>query len=204
MRVKKSFFAFKKRPAFVVASPLVMKVKTKDMSTFAIYAFVITGLYIFYMAVAILMDLFGKKGQKKDSTEVFNNADMGGDDEEEHSTVVDETDDGYAVHHPSEENLLPPADEEQVEDEETAVYDEGDGADQEEQPVDTNPDDEDLLEQESMESKAAYESLKAVQESMDTVQPSYQEEFRSEEYAFVMAQPISQRSKMLKKIIERV
>ena len=68
------------------------------MSAFAIYAFVVTGLYIVYMAVAILMDLFGKKGQKKDSAEEFNNSDMaGGEDDSECGTLVDETPDGYST-----------------------------------------------------------------------------------------------------------
>ena len=169
------------------------------MSTFAIYAFVVTGLYIVYMAVAILMDLFGKKGQKKDSSEVFNNADMEGDADEEHSTIVDETDGGYAIHHEDEEPPVP-ADDEVPEHEEVADDEDGDGTVQEEQPVDTNPDDEDLLEEESLESQAAYESLKAVQEKMDSVEPFYQEELRSEEYAFMMAQPISQPSRILRQI----
>jgi len=172
------------------------------MSTFAIYAFVVTGLYIAYMAGAILMDLFGKKGQKKDSTEVFNNSDMGGDADEERSTVVDETDDGYAVHHPGEE---PPAiSDEDTDQGETVTFvdDDGEGTAQEEQPVDTNPDDEDLLEEESMESKAAYESLKAVQEQMDAVQPTYQEEYRSDEFGFVMAQPISSKTRILRKMVK--
>ena len=170
------------------------------MSTFAIYAFVVTGLYIIYMAVAIMMDLFGKKGQKKDNSEVFNNSDMGGDvDDEERSTVVDETDDGYAVRHPDDESPSASG-EELLEQEETETFVDGDGSPEGEQPVDTNPDDEDLLEQESMESKAAYESLKAVQEQMDAVQPTYQEEYRSEEFAFMMAQPISQSSRILRRI----
>ena len=68
------------------------------MNAFAIYAFVVTGLYIVYMAVAILMDLFGKKGQKKDTAEEFNNSDMsGGDDDGEGGTLVDETPDGYST-----------------------------------------------------------------------------------------------------------
>lgn len=171
------------------------------MSTFAIYAFVVTGLYIAYMAGVIMMDLLGKKGQKKDSTEVFNNSDMGDDADEERSTVIDETDDGYAVHHPGEESPVISDDDSEQSETDTFIGDDDEGTAQEEQPVDTNPDDEDLLEQESMESMAAYESLKAVQEQMDAVQPTYQEEYRSDEFGFVMAQPISSKTRILRQLV---
>ena len=54
------------------------------MGAFAIYAFVVTGLYILYMSAVIMKDLFGKKGQKKDAAEEFNTADIG----EESSTSI--------------------------------------------------------------------------------------------------------------------
>lgn len=171
------------------------------MSTFAIYAFVVTGLYIAYMSGAIMMDLFSKKGQKKDSTEVFNNSDMGDDADEERSTVVDETDDGYTFHHPVEESTVISDDDSDQGEATNYVDDDGEGTAQEEQPVDINPDDEDLLEEESMESKAAYESLKAVQEQMDAVYPTYQEEYRSDEFGFVMVQPISSKTRILRKMV---
>ena len=41
------------------------------MGAFAIYAFVVTGLYILYMSAVIMKDLFGKKGQKKEVSVVF-------------------------------------------------------------------------------------------------------------------------------------
>ena len=172
------------------------------MSTFAIYAFVITGLYIVYMAVAILMDLFGKKGQKKDDSEVFNNSDMSGEGDEERSTVVDETDDGYAVHQLGEEPEIPSDNNADYDDEQRSEEEDNvDDVEQEEQPVDTNPDDEDLLEQESQESQAAYESLKAVQARMDAVQATYQDEYRSDEFAVMMAQPMNQKNRILRQIV---
>ncbi len=170
------------------------------MSTYAIYAFVVTGLYIVYMAIAIMMDLFGKKGQKKDNSEFFNNSDIGDDVQEEQSTVVDETDDGYAVHHPGDYPEIP-TDDEQEEMQMVDPDEDPDTVDQSEQPVDANPDDEDLLEQESKESMAEYESLKAVQANMDTVQPFYQEEYNSNEFAVIMAQPIDSQSHILRKIV---
>lgn len=162
------------------------------MSGFAIYAFVITGLYIIYIGVVILMDLFVKKDQKKDSSEEFNNSGMV-DADEDSSTVVDETSDGYAVRHPGDAVEDEPV--EEVEDEDSEVP-------QEEQPAYDNPDDEELLEQESLESQAEYESLKAVQASMDAVTPSYQDEYRSDDFAVLMAQPIKQKSRILRHFVD--
>jgi len=170
--------------------------KKKNMSAFAIYAFVVTGLYIVYMAVAILMDLFGKKGQMKDSAEEFNNSDMsGGEDDSEGGTLVDETPDGYSTRSASDSgDGVSPEEKDDSEDDEH--YD--DEVDQKEQLVVESPDDEELLNQESQESQAAYESLKAVQEQMDPVSPHYQDEYRSEDFAVLMAQPMSQKSRILR------
>lgn len=67
------------------------------MSTFTIYAFVVTGVYILYIGTMIVIDLFKKKGVKKDDAEVFSTADMN-DDQPEQSTVIDETEDGFQIH----------------------------------------------------------------------------------------------------------
>ncbi len=168
------------------------------MSVFAIYAFVVTGLYIVYMAVAILMDLFGKKGQKKDGAEEFNNSDLsGGVDDSEGGTLVDETPDGYTTRDAIEADDDSHADD--TGDESSTVVD--DEVEQVEQVVVDSPDDEDLLNQESQESQAAYESLKAVQEKMDPVSPHYQDEYRSEDFAVMLAQPMSQKSRILRSFV---
>ncbi len=168
------------------------------MSAFAIYAFVVTGLYIVYVAVAILMDLFGKKGQKKDSTEEFNNSDMsGGDDDGEGGTLVDETPDGYSTRDANEVD----GDLHVVETDEESVTVDDEEVSQEEQVVVDSPDDEELLSQESQESQVAYESLKAVQEQMDPVSPYYQDEYRSTDFAAMMAQPMSQKSRILRSYV---
>lgn len=164
--------------------------KKKDMSVFAIYAFVITGLYILYMAVTILLDLFGKKGQKKESVEEFNNSDM--NDDEEGSSVVDETAGGYTVQQPGAVTPVIPVSEEK----EPVPEQEHD---QEDSYVEEVVDDDTLLEQESRESMEAYESLKAVQAQMDAVLPSYQDEYRSDDFAVMMAQPVNHRSRILRK-----
>ena len=48
------------------------------MSAFGIWAIILTGIYLIYYPVVIFLDLFGKKGQKKDGVEVF---DTGAGDE---------------------------------------------------------------------------------------------------------------------------
>ena len=170
------------------------------MGVFTIYAFVVTGLYILCMAVLILMDLFGKKGQKKDNVEEFNNSDMSGDDDsDEGGTLVDETPNGEATRSAddsgsSAENIV---EEEESDDAEHA----DDEVEQQEQLVDDGPDDEELLNQEMEESQAYYESLKAVQEQMDPISPHYQDEYRSEDFAVIMAQPMSQKSRILRNFV---
>ena len=168
------------------------------MSAFVIYAFVVTGIYIVYMSVAILMDLFGKKGQKKDTAEVFNNSDMSGDDDDsEGGTLVDETPDGYSTRDANVVDIDSPDDD--SDDDSSSVAD--DEVEQEEQVVDDNPDDDSLLNHECKESQAYYESLKAVQDQMDPVSPHYQDEYRSSDFAAMMAQPMSQKSRILRSFV---
>ena len=62
-------------------------------------------------------------------------------------------------------------------------------------------DDEDLLEEESEESKAAYESLKAIQEQMNAVQPSYEEDYQGDEFAVMMAQPMESSQKIIRHVM---
>lgn len=167
------------------------------MSALAIYVFVVTGLYFVYMAVVIMMDLFSKTGQKKDDSEVFDNADMGVDNAEEESTVVDESDNGYITHKPGESL----GNEGAVGDVSAGSNDDEDSHD--DRTVDEKVNDEDILEQESQESQAAYESLKAVQANMDAVTPVYQDEYSSSDFAVIMAQPINNKTKILRQIIRQ-
>ena len=177
------------------------------MGVFAIYAFVVTGLYILYMSAVIMKDLFGKKGQKKDVSEEFNTADIG----EESSTVIDETEDGFHVHQSGEvadDTQQEPAEAEYSDDgsssashlaaakEDTVSADSSPQEDQE-QPVDENPDDETLLEEESEASLAEYERLIAVKKEMLSIKPSYQDEYMNEEYRVSTAKPLSEQSRIL-------
>ena len=68
---------------------------------------------------------------------------------------------------------------------------------QEEQPVEDNPDDEDLLNQESEASVHQFEELKeSVQEKMIVARPKYQEEFDSREYHIASSQPMDKPMQM--------
>ena len=64
------------------------------MSAFGIWAIILTGIYLIYYPVVIALDLFGKKGQKKEGVEVFDtgtgdDATVMEDDEEEAPAKVD-------------------------------------------------------------------------------------------------------------------
>ena len=162
------------------------------MSTFAIYAFVVTGLYILYMAVVILLDLFGRKDQKKEGAEVIINRDMSGvADDEDVGTYVDEVPDGYSTRSVAD-----------VSSDDAPVDFSGDeDVGREEQPVDVALDDEEVLHQEMEASLSAYASLKAVQEQADPAVPSFQGECPSEDFAVVLSQPMSHKSRILRHFV---
>ena len=63
------------------------------MSSYFIFALVLTGLYIVYYAVNITRDLYGKKGTEKTDEEVF---DLGAPEEEE-SVAVTESESGFSI-----------------------------------------------------------------------------------------------------------
>lgn len=153
------------------------------MSVFTIYAIVLTGIYIIYYPVTIMMDLFGKKGQKKDGVEVFNTGDMTVDDEEEETgTVVSETADGYHV------GDLP----ETPESEQAA----GDYVQQPEpEPQVLTP-----AEEQDRKDQELYDSL--LQDNYQVIIPEYQEEYDSASYMVAMQQPINSKSKILRQIID--
>ena len=63
------------------------------MSSYFIFALVLTVLYIVYYAVNITRDLYGKKGTEKTDEEVF---DLGAPEEEE-SVAVTESESGFSI-----------------------------------------------------------------------------------------------------------
>lgn len=162
------------------------------MGAFTIYAFVVTVLYIGYMAVVITMDTVGRKGQKKDGPEEFDTAGMVDDVVEETSTVVNETDGGFEVGIGSTAR--------QHRQDLEYSDDTDDDVEQEEQPVD-DLDDETVLLQESKQSQTAYEQVVAIQsQGMVSVKPDYQDEYLSEEFSVTTAQPMERELKIVRKI----
>ncbi len=165
------------------------------MSAFVIYCIVITGLYLIYMTVIITMDLFGKKGQKKDDLEVFNTSDE--ESPETQPTAVTETEGGYS---------LLPADGQPSDDGSIVINgdEEGDTDDEDEEEPVTDPDDDSDLEEEALESMTAYESLKDLSNNFDVVYPFFQEEHDNSTFSFLLAQPLNKESKILRQIVDQV
>ena len=64
------------------------------MSSYFIFALVLTVLYIVYYAVNITRDLYGKKGTEKTDEEVF---DLGPMDATEESVEVSENETGFSI-----------------------------------------------------------------------------------------------------------
>lgn len=180
------------------------------MGTFTIYAFVVTGLYIFYMGAVMMMDIAGDKKKKKAGVEEFSTDGMVGDTGEESSMVIDETEDGFRVHvyEPDDQSCDASSErsdgvdgqetQEVSENEETA-----DDAEvfQDEQPVDDLDDELSLL-QESDESLSAFERVKAVQrQDMVGLVPDYSHVYNSKEYAVINRQPIGHLMSIAREII---
>ena len=157
------------------------------MSTFTIYAFVVTGVYILYIGTMIVIDLFKKKGVKKDDAEVFSTADMN-DDQPEQSTVIDETEDDQSEAEKSQTAKKIPLTTEKPS--------------EEHQPQAQEPlDDDAILAEEGMQSQAYYNSLKEVQRQMDSVIPTYQKSLRSDVMAAEMSKRIDKQTQIYHEII---
>ena len=90
----------------------------------------------------------GKKDKKKEDVEEFNTADAG----EEKSTVIDETAEGFVVRNGDDDtqgDLDNSDSSDNAAQSQQMLQGDDDDVAQEEQPVEDNPDDEDLLNQES-------------------------------------------------------
>lgn len=180
------------------------------MGTFTIYAFVVTGLYIFYMGAVMMMDIAGDKKKKKAGVEEFSTDGMVGDAGEESSTVIDETEDGFRVHVDESDDQSGDSTAEGangVGGQETQDVSENEETDddeevfQEEQPID-DLDDESPLLQESEESLSAFELVKAVQkQDMVGMVPDYSHVYNSKEYAVINRQPIGHLMSIAREII---
>lgn len=164
------------------------------MSTFTIYAFVVTGVYILYIGTMIVLDLFRKKGVKKDDAEVFSTVDMN-DDQPEQSTVIDETEDGFQIQKQNQESS-------EAETGQTAknIPLTIENPFEEHQPQEPLDDDA-ILAEEGMQSQAYYNSLKEVQRQMDSVIPTYQKPLRSDVMAAEMSKRIDKQTQIYHEII---
>ena len=179
------------------------------MGTFMIYAIVVTILYLLYMTVTIAVDLYGKKGQRKDDSELIIASEDGGDDEET-AHVVSETDGGYAI---GQDNLEPPVEGHDLEEEgtDTGNVDESgepeneedeEEVEQAEQPVEDDPDDT-LLFEESLAEQTTYENMmREMNERLEPTVPSFQHQYTSEEFAFIIAQPMNKATKIMRTILK--
>ena len=155
------------------------------MSAFTIYAIVLTGIYIIYYPVTIMMDLFGKKGQKKDGVEVFNTEDM--DDADEYSgTVVSETDGGYHVGGGEADDAGQVVVDEPIPDP---------VVEPERSDVPLTPADE-----EQQRDQHLYETLK--EEQLNPISIDYQEEYDAASYMVAMQQPLSSKTRIFRQIVE--
>lgn len=77
------------------------------MSSYFIFAIVLTVLYVIYYAVIIIQDLYGKKGTEKSGEEVF---DLGPEDITEKSIDVSENETGFSIGGEKHGTEVPPAD----------------------------------------------------------------------------------------------
>lgn len=181
------------------------------MGTFAIYAIVLTVVYLLYMTVTIAIDLYGKKGQKKNDLEVIIGSDDTGSDSEDVAQVVSETDGGYAIGEDSPSaGFVETGEESDDEDngsddsEESGDDNEDEEVEQAEQPVDEE-DDSAMIMEESLAEQAMYDNyVKDMQAQMEPVRPEYQHQYNSEDFAFIMAQPMNKVTKITRRIINMV
>lgn len=160
------------------------------MSVWIIYAIVLTGLYIIYYPVMILLDLFGKKAQKRDGYEVFNTGSESEllDEEEESGVVVSETAEGYSVGGTTLE----------VEEEEQLEGSEEGQEDPEPAPLIVEP--VPVIDEAKERDQRLYETL--LQEQLNPIKVDYQEEYDAASYLVVSQQPLNSKSRILRTILE--
>lgn len=171
------------------------------MSTTVIYWIILTGLYAAYMTVTITIDLFGKKGEKKETTEIIpgDNVIDDVDDDDTSSNIVEESaDGGYQIYDGGVTEDLSSVEEDVSSDSDDPIDD--DDVLHEEKPV-SSMDDDAILDQESEEMFAQYERLLSIKDDMESVSPSYQDEYSSEDLAVILAQPLDSKVKILRNIV---
>lgn len=154
---------------------LCMK-KAKSMSAFTIYAIILTGIYIIYYSVQMMLDVLGKKNQKKDSAEVFETEDAVADDEDS-GVIITETPNGYCK---GEDTSA------------AAVSDNFQKTDNPQKSEDTADNASAASPTPAEEEKQRDHTL--VQEQLNPVQVSYQEEYNADAFIEAMSQPLSSKT----------
>ena len=140
------------------------------MSAFGIWAIILTGIYLIYYPVVIFLDLFGKKGQKKDGVEVFDTGTgdeapvMADEEEETPTTVVMEEEETPAPQQEEEEAPQVPLTPEQQQQEQFREM-------------------KDRIEE-------------TLQSGAEPVNPSYQQTVDSETMLLMMNQPLNKKSRI--------
>lgn len=150
------------------------------MSAFGIWAIILTGCYLVYYPVVISLDLFGKKGQKKDGVEEFDTGGIeaagGVDDEEETPTDVVDTGNGYRVGD---------VEEDQEDDDHEPVHEEA-------PQVPLTP--EQKQQEEFITLKHRIDDQ--LKNGGETVNPAFQQTLDSNTYLLMMNQPLNKKSRI--------
>lgn len=146
------------------------------MSAFTIYAIILTGIYIIYYPVQIMLDVLGKKSQKKDSAEVFDTEDAVADDEDS-GVIITETPNGYC----------------KGEDTSAAAISDNSQKTDNPQKSENTDDNVPAASLTSAEEEMRHDQ-KLVQEQLNPVQVSYQEEYNADAFIEAMSQPLSSKT----------
>lgn len=154
------------------------------MSAFAIWFFILTGIYLFYYAGTICFDLFVKKqAVKKEDVEVFNTSGIIEDDDDASSVAVHERKSGghaFGDDFLEEEASAPVSSSSDVSD------DSGPAA---------NP----IQQQEQREDADMVDRMRDAK--LNPVPVSFQEEYYLDEYSIVMAGPKTSTSRIFRELV---
>lgn len=176
------------------------------MGPFAIYFLVVTGIYIAYYTVIITLDLYGKKGVKKDDAEIIA---VDGKVEDTSVAVRELSGGGYSY-----EPVVPHSDTSEEEpvtvppDSSAGGSSPGDSAGSGDHSDDSDDadDNDELYGEESPEDTSSYYDMlceiKENAEELSAIIPEVEEEFGSDEYIRIISQPRSKQTKIFNQLLE--
>ena len=185
------------------------------MGAFTIYFFVLTGIYLVYYSIIVLMDLFGKKGKKDADMETIAVTD---DDEEEQYQVVTEGKKGqFTISGPTVEDTEQENEDQETIDEEISNFSDSkpEGEDIEAEDVaenydadgETVPDDYDparsgfVVDDDDDFSQFFEDAKSAVEDAATPVRPSYNLGYDLAAARVALNQPINKKSKILRSVV---